>query len=140
MSDYTAISRTNYFRVTDEEKYQQLFNALKKKNPAIEDFAEPKNHNEKRLHGFGMDGEIQFFNDDVSGATTFDFMEELQKILPDGEVFVSMEIGHEKLCYLTGVAQIVNNKEIRSVDLEDQILQSLRQISGNKNFSTQLFY
>lgn len=35
MADYICTYRTNYFRVTDEEKYQKLINKLAKESSPI---------------------------------------------------------------------------------------------------------
>ena len=47
---------------------------------------------------------------DVEGDTEIDLVAELAQHLPKGQIAVLMEIGAEKLRYLTGVAIAVNHK------------------------------
>lgn len=51
MADYICTYRTNYFRVTDEEKYQKLINKL-----AGEDLEIFDDENSNGMHGFGGTG------------------------------------------------------------------------------------
>ena len=56
MSSYYANSRTNYFRVTDEEKYTKLFANLVCDEDEVYDFT--KVENGVTLHAFGGYGSI----------------------------------------------------------------------------------
>ena len=57
MANYTATSRTNYFRVTDEAAYQNLFGELLSES-GIEDFSEEVDG--ILWHGFGSYGSIEY--------------------------------------------------------------------------------
>ena len=58
------------------------------------------------------------------------FLTKLQEILPDDEVFVYMEAGHEKLRYVTGFALVATNKEIRTVNLESFVDDTTNELIG----------
>lgn len=68
-----------------------------------------------------------------------EFYQELQKILPDQEAMILMEVGNEKLRYVVGLATIVTNKEIRFVNMEDVALKTVKSMIG-EDFTTQMDY
>ena len=83
MANYIATTRTNYFRVTDESRYSELFDKLCCKDD-IADFTENKNG--IIYHGFGAYGTIDYL---VGDEYDWDeFITELKKILPDDEAFI----------------------------------------------------
>ena len=131
MANYCACARTNYFRVNDEEKYKELIKYLVS-NSEIE-FLEKEINGEKHF-GFASygcfdyeDTQIEEFNFDI-------FLDEMQKLLPDGEVFVYMESGHEKIRYVTGIAIICTNKEIRTLSMQNWILEQAMNLTGRDIF------
>ena len=75
----------------------------------------------------------------ISDNRMFGFYQELQKILPDQEAMILMEVGNEKLQYVVGLATIVTNKEIRFVSMEDVALKTVKSMIG-EDFTTQMDY
>lgn len=73
------------------------------------------------------------FDDDCM----LEFYQELQKILPDREAMILMEVGNEKLRYVMGLATIVTNKEIRFIDMEDVAFKTVKSMVG-EDFTTQM--
>ena len=126
MANYNGCARTNYFHVTDEEKYKKLYKGLVGTDDEIISF-DQNDKDGKPLHGFGSYGTIYWSpskaednpdwldNDDTDGFD--DFLQQIKTILPDNEAFVIIETGHEKLRYLVGFATIVTNKDIQCIDL-----------------------
>jgi len=113
MANYYGTVRTNYFKVTDEEKYKELFGRLSAEDE-IHDFT--KEEDGEVFHGFGSYSCIDYVSEDeededVGGIDGF--VKELQKILPEGEVFVYEEIGNEKLRYLVGLVVVATKDDIR---------------------------
>lgn len=175
--NYSGTGRTNYFRVTDEEKYNILAKGLSGEN--VEFFEEPNN---PTIHGFACDNGINYYRsisqigldeflevDEDTGAykpvfdedhneidikdidkydkiynedgdeifdrfeddDSFDtFVSELQKILPDDEVFVYMESGAEGYRYVTGYALVASNKRVEYVSLSDFINKTVEAFLG----------
>lgn len=110
MANWYGTTRTNYFRVKDEERYQQLFSRLSGEEP-VEDFT--KTVDKKIYHGFGSYGDISFYEFDEDGNIDYDsqvdivdFISEVGKILTDDSCFVLTCVGNEKLRYLTGICFI----------------------------------
>ena len=140
MANYYANARTNYFRVTDEEKYNELFKKLVGDNcEEVYDFT--KEENGVKLHGFGCYGTIDFL---VSSPDAEDpeydwdvFTKKLQEILPEDEAFIYMENGHEKLCTVSGFSVIVTKDKVECVDICSTALEKAREMLNNKDYYTQ---
>lgn len=137
MANYYATSRTNYFRVTDEEKYQEIFSKLSSE-AGIEDFSETKDDG-SIIHGFGSYSNIAFENEDDDGNFS-DTLSELQKILPEDEAFIYLESGYEKLRYVTGFYIIVTKDRISSGDIHTHAIEKAREMLGNATKKFKLDY
>jgi hypothetical protein len=134
MANYMATARTNYFRVTDEKKYEELFYGLCCED-TIEDFTKEKDG--VLYHGFGSYDSINYL---VSDEYDFDeFLTKLQKILPDNEAFIYMEAGNEKLRYVVGLVVVVTSKEIKSMSLDTWAKEQVKQLLGS-DFETETEY
>ena len=147
MANYEAVSRTNYFRVTDEEKYNELFKNLVGDEGEVYDFT--KTENGVTLHAFGSYGPIDYKKptqnnseeDDEDYDYDFDgFLAELQKILPEDEAFIYMESGYEKLRYITSFSIVVTKNDIASVDIRSAALEIAKRLLNDKKFDTQMEY
>ena len=145
MATYYSYTRTNYFRVTDETKYAELFSHLVGDDDYIENFT--KTEDGITLHGFGCQGVIQAIpmDEDPEVAEEWDddfdgFLKELQKILPDNEAFILTVVGHEKLCYLVGYSIIVTRNNIKSIDVNEGAIELARTMLNDGTFTTQMDY
>ena len=147
MSNYYANSRTNYFQVTDEAKFAELFANLVSDGDEVYDFT--KVVDGVTLHAFGSYGAIDYQKsiqnnneeDDEDYDYDFDsFLEELQKILHDDEAFIYTECGHEKLRYISGISIVVTKNKIESFDIHSRAVELAREMLNNKDFQTQMDY
>ena len=142
MANYYSCSRTNYFRVTDEEKYKRLFANLVGGEDDVHDFSKEKDG--VTYHAFGAYGSIDYavpFGDEGDYDYDFDiFLKELQAILPEKEAFIYMESGHEKLRYITGLSIIVTKDKIESVNICTDALNRAKEMLGDAEFSSDLCY
>lgn len=68
------------------------------------------------------------------------FLAELQHILPDDEVFICQEIGHEGLRYLVGNALVATNKETKFIDIDTWSRDTAREMLNNPKFETKTSY
>jgi hypothetical protein len=137
MANYSATARTNYFRVTDEKRYAELFKGLCS-GGEVYDFTEEKDG--VIYHGFGSYDSITWAEVDDDECWDYDldkFLTELQKILPDDEAFMYFESGHEKLRYITGFSIVVTNKHIVSNNIETWATKKAKELIGN-DFITQI--
>lgn len=142
MANYIARCRTNYFKVTDEEKYRELFLRLIGDETEVEDFTVVENG--ITMHGFGCMSTIYFKTDDADEdepSNEFEsFLQELQPILPDGEAFIFTECGHQKLNHVSGYVTVVTKDEIKHLALGTLALILAREMLGNPNFETRMEY
>lgn len=114
MANYYAVSRTNYFRVKDENAFRDWV-AEAGFQIWIGD-----GQNEGMLalgpNEFSDDGCLDLPYDDEPR----DLVDELSQHLTDDTVCVLMESGHEKMRYVTGNAVAFNSKgEFVQVNLND---------------------
>ena len=138
MANYGCASRTNYFRVTDEEKYQELFSGLCAED-TIQDFT-VVDENGSLLHGVGCYGSP--FCEDPNGEAEdgFDgFVDVLRKILPEDEAFIYLESGNEKLRYLIGIYITATRDEVRSGDIAELAQEAAKEMLGDE-FTTRVYY
>lgn len=138
MANYNATSRTNYFRVTDEEAYAKLFARLCAESN-IEDFTKEKDG--IIWHGFGAYDAIDYKeSDDEDAEYDFDgFLKKLQKILPEDEAFMYFESGYEKLRYVSGYVTLCTKNEIHFMSLDTWAKQKAKELLG-EDFETKTDY
>ena len=142
MANYVCNTRTNYFRVTDEAKYQELFSKLDAPDDfGVQDFTEVVDG--KKYHGFGASGTIGYYADEDDPDDDGDmepFFREMVKILPEDDAFMLFEAGHEKLRYLVGHATVVTHNGIRYNNMQNWALTAARDMLGNPDFTTNTDY
>ncbi|MES2657195.1 MAG: hypothetical protein V4689_01185 [Verrucomicrobiota bacterium] len=136
MANYYATARSNYFAVKDENAFREW---AERTGLSI---LEP-DHHEKVADGIrrfaitpksGGDDDgwpISRLDPDTDGWEDIDVCDELWPHLADNEVAVLLEVGSEKLRYVTGTAVAVNNKgRTVRVNLES-IYQAARRLGSN---------
>lgn len=93
-------ARTNYFRVTDESAYEELFSKLRGDNP-VTDLS--KKVDGKTLHGFGINGNLDFFPDMSPTMKEYKKSAEYQsakkvQVLCDGEEMTEEDVSANDWC------------------------------------------
>ena len=143
MANYCCTSRTNYFRVTDEEKYEKITSGLSSEGGFL-DFT--KEVDGITYHGFGSYSDFEYFDEEDPDHdpdypdSNFDaFLNKMQEILPEDEAFIYMSAGNERLRYVTGYVVVCTKVEIRSMDFHSAALTMAKEMLGDK-FTTQLDY
>lgn len=142
MANYYCTSRTNYFRVTDEDAYGKLFENLCSEDN-IEDFTKTDKDG-VIWHGFGSYSTIDYVepseDEDSDNDPDFNlFAKQLQEILPENEAFVLLEAGNEKLRYITGYATIITKNDFRCIDLTEMARNECKKLLG-PDFETKMEY
>jgi hypothetical protein len=110
MANWYGTARSNYFRVKDKDAFLKWADSR-----GLGVFTSEESADLFAIHGGGTD-DGSWPSYDMEGDTEIDIVVELAPHLPRGQIAVLMEIGAEKLRYLTGVAIAVNHKG-RVVDL-----------------------
>jgi len=115
MADWYGSARSNYFRVKDERAFRE---DLEKFEVGVVSDSHGKFALLSRDEYGGWPSFI-YSQDGDEVDEEFDLAEVISRHLSPGEVAVLIEVGAEKLRYLTGCAVAVNERnEQRCVDLE----------------------
>ena len=140
MANYYGKCRTNYFAVTDVEKFADIMRHLSGEG----EIAFNEHELDKGKYMFyckcNLTGYIADPADDSCDETHGKMIEELQKILPDGEAIILTEVGYETIRYIVGVTTIITNSEVRYANLADIALATAREMLKNPGFTTELDY
>jgi len=110
MANWYGSSRSNYFRVKDRDAFLQ---STERRGLGV--FKNENNPDYFAIYSADNDSG-SWPSYDLESDTEIDLVAELAQHLPKGQVAVLMEVGAEKLRYLTGVAIAVNPKG-RVIDL-----------------------
>jgi len=105
MANYTASSRSNYFRVKDTEAFRKWADNLDLK-------VEPNGDDMLMIWSDGENGDWPDFrfNEETDDYDEIAFYEELAEHLVPGEIAILMEVGAEKLRYLCGCAVAIDHE------------------------------
>lgn len=126
MANYCCTTRSSYFYVTDENKYEEL-----KKHIADDgdlDFWDKKKENGKIAHAFGGYCQIYGYIDDLEAYNNgendecpdFDyFLRKLSEIIAPDSACVIFQSGNAKLCYVDGFVDVVMHNKVKCESLEN---------------------
>jgi hypothetical protein len=115
MANYYGSSRSNYFKVKDNGKFEEFIDSMSLE--LIED-------NVGRV-GFLVNDEsggipYERYDEETDDYVEVDFDKELASHLQEDQVAIYQEVGAEKLRYLTGYSVAVNSKgEKATVSIND---------------------
>ena len=154
MADYYAKVRTNYFSVTDEDKFHRLMEMYASNGDRVEVFSEKSAGDEPTKFGFYCDGSILGLlaphgdeePEDLNYGACDDehdmdlFYKFLQKLVTKDDAVIITEVGSEKMCYLFGVCVIITQSEIRVLDLQGMAMTEARVMLNNPDYTTQMDY
>ena len=127
MASYVCAIRTNYFRVTEEEKFRNLIDEFL--SGSCEVFTRT-DVNSNKLVGFDSDENINWSEDDTG------FVSGLQECLAEDDSIIVLEVGHEKLRYLIGAATIITRSSIETIDLTSLAISKAAEMLGNPDYTT----
>lgn len=108
MADYYCTIRSNYFKVTDSKKLEEIISMVGAELWKSKD----NTGNPDGYFCFGIEGSqpIDTFSD--SNNNEYELSEEIQKILPKGELCIIYEIGNENLSYLSAYATFITKEKV----------------------------
>ena len=122
MANYYSQGRTNYFRVTDGEKFEQEIERLRE---GVGSPIEIVKEDGKYALLFEEGAPTYFYNEETDESEDVDMEGFIRENLADGSVCVMMEIGAEKLRFLDGWSIAFNNKGDRKVVLLDDVYKGI---------------
>lgn len=148
MANYYGYTRTNYFLVSNEDEFLKLINECGSDDPQGIEVWTHEEEGVKR-YAFGCESDLLglpvFDNnpdeeDEIIDYDYDEFIKELQKLLPDGEVVLITNIGRTKLCYLHGDIHVVTNKQTVLKTLHSIGIETARELLGNAEWDTKNEY
>jgi hypothetical protein len=104
MANWYGSARSNYFCVKDNDAFLEWADSR-----GLGVFKNEERRDLFAIHG-GASDDGSWPGYDMEADTEIDLVAELAQHLPKGQIAVLMEIGAEKLRYLTGVAIAINHK------------------------------
>lgn len=149
MANYCCTVRTNYFQVKNPKEFRQFMNTVCGSEDSVELWE--RTAEDGTLHfGFGCYGGIAGvipvdengkLDEDYDVSDAYDaFLAGLQKHVAENDAVIIMEVGNEKLRYLSGNAAIITSTKVDFVDLEFTAMQKASEVLGLPDFSTRLTY
>jgi hypothetical protein len=135
MANWYGTSRSNYFRVKDKDAFLKWAEVR-----GLGVFKNEESADLFAIHG-GSTDDGSWPSYDMEGDTEIDLVAELAEHLAKGQIAVLMEIGAEKLRYLTGVAIAINHKgRVVELTLSDIYRKAARAFRVAENEITQATY
>lgn len=136
MANYCELARTNYFKVTDEEKLNEIIAQCHGNEDTIHLCHKIDANGTKRFM-FYCEGSILGFRCDEDFYNYDSFCSALQKILPEDEAIMITEIGHEKMRYLYGGIVVITKDNYQCQNLDRIGRRIAKDMLGNKDWHTQ---
>ena len=146
MANYNCTFRTNYFKVKDNEKFEEFMTHVYAED--LEVFHKTdKNGNE--LYGFGGYGGIsgyfndenEYENDDEAWDNAYDnFIDGLTKQVADDDAILLFEAGNEKLRYVVGSVVVITSNGCKYEEIRYVGIEVAKQMLNNPDYDTQCSY
>ncbi len=140
--NYTATTRTNYFRVEDAEKLEALLQKVSAED-AVEFFTRINPITHETYYGFGCEGIIYGMptSEDEDCEEDYDeFVKALQELIVEGDAAIIMQTGHEGLRYVDANAVIISKKDVKFWSMDSTLIEQARELLGNADWATDLQY
>lgn len=144
MANYECCVRSNYFHIEDGKTDEFL--ALMSRVYGKEDKVylwEEKDAFGKPVYGFGSEGAIagvrnakEDEDDDVDESAYDEFISGLQNCLAPDDAIIIMEAGHEKLRYVSGMAEVITKAEVRYINMVDAAKKAAVAMLGDPYWAT----
>ena len=121
MANYVSLTKSNIFRITDKEKFTDIINNLE--SDGIIEFHEHDGDKEGEIKvQFMVDGTPFGYETENGDFELIPVIEDIQTLLPDDEVCVIIESGHEKLRYVDGSVLVISKETYFSKGLGRPII------------------
>lgn len=145
MANYVCTIRTNYFRVKDAKKFEEIMENVASEC-GVEIFSRT-DKNRDEWFGFGCYGNIYGIENDCDNIDCKDvdydydsFIKKLQNCVMPDDAIIIFESGNEKLRYIIGSALIITESDAHIVNIKDLAVEKAREMLKNPNFDTRCYY
>ena len=132
MANYYEMTRTNYFKITDSDKFKEICEEITSESGVEFDVTEK----DGKLYCCISSESIIMLNDEDESANIERFYEKLQTVLEEDDAIIFTSIGHEKLRYLVGMITVITKDDIQYINLEDKAMELARTMLKNPEWNT----
>ena len=143
MANYCCATRTNYFKVKNEEEFMDFMKNVQCSEDDIQIWT--RESNGTKYFAFGCYGGISGWNDaddeDCDWDIAYDnFTDGLSQLVAEDDAIIIFESGNEKLRYLTGNAMIITSKDTAYININNAATKKASDMLGNPSWETRLNY
>lgn len=132
MANYYEMTRTNYFKITDSDKFKEICEEIISESGVDFDVTEK----DGKLYGCISSESIIMLNDEDESVDMESFYKKLQTVLEEDDAIIFTSIGHEKLRYLVGMITVITKDDIQYINLEDKAMELARTMLKNPEWNT----
>ena len=132
MANYYEMTRTNYFKITDSDKFKEICEEITSESGVEFDVTEK----DGKLYGCISSESIIMLNDEDESVDIESFYKKLQTVLEEDDAIIFTSIGHEKLRYLVGMITVITKDDIQYINLEDKAMELARTMLKNPEWNT----
>lgn len=132
MANYYEMTRTNYFKITDSDKFKEICEEITSESGVEFDVTEK----DGKLYGCISSESIIMLNDEDESVDMESFYKKLQTVLEEDDAIIFTSIGHEKLRYLVGMITVITKDDIQYINLEDKAMELARTMLKNPEWNT----
>ena len=132
MANYYEMTRTNYFKITDSDKFKEICEEIISESGVDFDVTEK----DGKLYGCISSESIIMLNDEDESVDIESFYKKLQTVLEEDDAIIFTSIGHEKLRYLVGMITVITKDDIQYINLEDKAMELARTMLKNPEWNT----
>ena len=132
MANYYEMTRTNYFKITDSDKFKEICEEITSESGVEFDVTEK----DGKLYGCISSESIIMLNDEDESVDVESFYKKLQTVLEEDDAIIFISIGHEKLRYLVGMITVITKDDIQYINLEDKAMELARTMLKNPEWNT----
>ena len=136
MANYYEMTRTNYFKITDSDKFKEICEEITSETGVEFEVTEK----EGKLYGCIASETIIEMNDEDETNDIESFYKKLQSVLEEDDAIIFTSIGHEKLRYLVGMITVITKDDIQEINLENEAMELARKMLKNPEWDTQNTY
>lgn len=124
MANYRSVARSNYFRVTDEKEFRKI---IAEADAETEGgvyvglhCADMKSQHPRYMVGCEVPIQYPVVDNEKKTYCLYEFVRKIAALLPDGEAFILVSTGNEKLNFVDAGAYVATNKSYSFIDLWDK--------------------
>lgn len=137
IEDYHSKYKTNYFSVTNESKLKEIIDSCEVAGEGELKLLKSKSGNK---YSFCCDcnlyGVLYGLKKDED---PFEWLlKDLQKILPEDEAILLIEVESNNITYLTEICTIITKDKIQNISFYNKVLKTVRSMLQNSEFEIQL--